>query len=86
MRLIIHQVWIAQPVGMSLALVAMQLTSTIHPPGGATALIACSALDIPKWAGFSYVVAVAFSSVVMLLVVLVINGVNPGRNYPTFWY
>jgi CBS domain-containing membrane protein len=85
-RLIIHQVWIAQPVGMSIALVVMQLTSTIHPPGGATALIACSFEEIPKWAGFSFVVAVAFSSAVMLLVVLVVNGVNPGRQYPTFWY
>ncbi|KAG7671585.1 hypothetical protein Ndes2526B_g09252 [Nannochloris sp. 'desiccata'] len=85
-RLIIHKVWIAQPVGMSLALVVMQLTSTIHPPGGATALIACSMEEIPKWAGFSYVVAVAFSSVIMLMVVLVVNGLNPGRQYPTFWY
>lgn len=85
-RLIIHKVWIAQPVGMSLALVVMQLTSTIHPPGGATALIACSFEELPKWAGFSYVVAIAFSSVVMLAVVLVMNGINPGRQYPTFWY
>jgi len=85
-RLIIHKVWIAQPVGMSFALVAMQLTSTIHPPGGATALVACSMEEIPKWGGFSFVVAVAFSSVVMLLVVLVVNGINPGRQYPTFWY
>jgi CBS domain-containing membrane protein len=85
-RLIIHTVWIAQPVGMSLALVAMQLTSTTHPPGGATALIACTFEELPKWAGFSYVVAVSFSSVVMLLVVLVMNGINPGRQYPTYWY
>jgi hypothetical protein len=85
-RLIIHKVWIAQPVGMSLALVAMALTSTIHPPGGATALIACSVEEIPKWAGFSYVVAVAFSSVVMLFVVLIVNGIHPRRQYPTFWF
>lgn len=34
-RVVIHQVWIAGPVGMSLALVAMQLTATTHPPGDA---------------------------------------------------
>jgi CBS-domain-containing membrane protein len=85
-RLIIHKVWIAQPVGMSIALVVMQLTSTTHPPGGATALIACSYNELPKWAGFSFVVAVALSSVVMLVVVLFMNGINPRRQYPTFWY
>ena len=85
-RLIIHETWISEPVGMSLALAAMQLTSTTHPPGGATALIVCSMDTLPKWAGFSYVLTVLFGSVVMQIVALVINGVNPGRQYPTFWY
>lgn len=33
-RVVIHETWIGAPVGMSLALVAMQLTRTTHPPGG----------------------------------------------------
>lgn len=85
-RLAIHKPWIAEPVGMSLALVAMQLTSSTHPPAGATALIACAVEEIPKWSGFSYVVTVLFGSVVMQIVALAINGINPGRQYPTFWY
>ena len=32
-RVVISTVWIAGPVGMSLALVLMQCTSTTHPPG-----------------------------------------------------
>jgi hypothetical protein len=32
-RVIIPKPWIAAPVGMSLALFAMQLTRTTHPPG-----------------------------------------------------
>jgi CBS-domain-containing membrane protein len=32
-RVGIHQAWIAGPVGMSLALVLMQCSSTTHPPG-----------------------------------------------------
>lgn len=45
-----HQVqWLANAVGMSLALLAMQLTQTTHPPGGATALIACSMAQLPAW-------------------------------------
>lgn len=85
-RLVIHTVWIAQPLGMSLALLAMQLTSTTHPPGGATALLACSVQQIPKWAGFSFVVTVLFGSVVMQGVALVVNALHPKRQYPTFWY
>ena len=48
-QVIIHQPWIASPVAMSLALLAMQLTATTHPPGGATALIAASFETLPKW-------------------------------------
>jgi CBS domain-containing membrane protein len=31
--------WLAAPLSVSLAIVAMQLTKTLHPPGGATAMI-----------------------------------------------
>lgn len=41
--------WLSNAVGMSLALLAMQLTQTTHPPGGATALIACSMTQLPPW-------------------------------------
>jgi CBS-domain-containing membrane protein len=41
--------WLANAVGMSLSLLAMQLTQTTHPPGGATALIACSMAQLPPW-------------------------------------
>lgn len=51
-RVVIHQTWIAGPVGMSLALLAMQLTATTHPPGGATALIAATMDPLPKWSGY----------------------------------
>lgn len=36
-RVVIHQAWIAGPVGMSLALVVMMVTSTTHPPGACVA-------------------------------------------------
>jgi CBS-domain-containing membrane protein len=41
--------WLANALGMSLALLAMQLTQTTHPPGGATALIACSMASMAPW-------------------------------------
>lgn len=63
--------WLANALGMSLALVAMQLTGTTHPPGGATALIACSVVDLPPWRGFQLVVAVLLGSVELMSVALV---------------
>jgi CBS-domain-containing membrane protein len=85
-RVVIPEPWIAGPVGMSLALVAMQLTSTTHPPGGATALIACSMATLPKWHGYSYLVTVAVGSVAMLAIALLVNNLDPRRRYPTFWW
>ena len=33
-------IWLAAAIGVSFAIVAMLVTKTLHPPGGATALIA----------------------------------------------
>jgi CBS-domain-containing membrane protein len=150
-RVIIPKVWIAGPVGMSLALLAMQLTATTHPPGGpgqrrslseanllfalicasidvvsvqpcpvgrpspiasiacprrlaawppppsrsrspplaaggATALIACTMSTLPKWHGYSYLVTIAVGSVIMQIIALVVNNIDPRRRYPTFWW
>lgn len=85
-RLIIRVPWVASPVAMSCSLVVMFLTSTTHPPGGATAIIISSMEELPKWGGFSYVVGVGFGSLIMLAVALIVNNLNPSRRYPTFWY
>ena len=59
---------------------------TIAAVGGATALIVCAMDELPKWAGFSYVVTVAAGSAIMLAVAVVVNNVDPKRRYPTFWF
>ena len=58
------------------------LTSTVHPPAGATALIAVLS-PLPQWAGFLYVlIPVASGAATMLLVALLVNNCHPGRTYP----
>lgn len=79
-------VWLSTAIGMSLALLAMQLTCTTHPPGGATALIAASAHHLGPWRGFQFVLTVFFGSLGMLVVALVVNNLSPQRRYPTFWW
>lgn len=81
-RLVLGRVlWLSAGMGMSLALLAMQLTRTTHPPGGATALIAASLVHVGPWAGFRFVLTVTFGSLLMLLVALLVNNISPSRRW-----
>ncbi len=46
------QVWLAAPLAVATAIAAMHLTKTLHPPGGATALIAVIGGDKIHHLGF----------------------------------
>lgn len=81
-----NMLWLSAPLGMSLALLLMQLTSTTHPPGGATALVASSAKQLAPGHGWMFLAAVAMGTVAMQLVALVMNNLSPFRAYPTYWY
>lgn len=76
-------IWISAPLAVSLAIVAMQYTKTLHPPGGATALIAVTGSSQLKALGFYYLLFPVLSGVfILLLVALVINNITPLRKYP----
>lgn len=78
-----HTLWLAAALAVSLAIVAMQMTRTMHPPGGATALIATIGSDHIKDLGFIYVLAPVMSGVAILLIVaLLVNNIPRHRNYP----
>lgn len=75
--------WLSSALAVSLAIVAMQMTRTMHPPGGATALIASIGSDRIKDLGFGYVLSPVLSGVLILLfVALVVNNIPRTRNYP----
>ncbi|MFV1997401.1 MAG: HPP family protein [Acidiferrobacterales bacterium] len=76
-------------LAVSLSIVAMHLTKTIHPPGGATALIAVIGSSQIHSLGYLYVLSpIGTGVVIMLLVALVVNNLssNPKRHYPVFWF
>jgi len=56
------------------------------PAGGATALIACTMSQLPRWHGYSYLVTVGVGSCAMLLVAVVVNNLDPRRRWPTYWW
>ncbi len=75
--------WLTAPLAVSLSIIIMQMTRTLHPPGGATALIAVSGSDKIKDMGYWFVLSPVLSgAVILLLVALVFNNVTPERRYP----
>lgn len=76
-------VWLTAPLAVSLSIVCMQMTKTLHPPGGATALIAIAGSEKIKNLGYWYVLSPVLSGVLILLVVaLVFNNMAHSRQYP----
>ena len=76
-------VWLAAALAVSSSIVLMQVTKTLHPPGGATALIAVIGTDKVKNLGYLYVLSPILSGVVILLLVaLIFNNVTDNRSYP----
>jgi CBS domain-containing membrane protein len=61
----------------------MQITKTLHPPGGATALIANIGSEKVKALGYIYVFSPVFTGVLILLAVaLIFNNIPKNRQYP----
>ncbi len=78
--------WLAAAMAVATAIAAMQATKTVHPPGGATALIAVIGSAQIHALGYLYVLLpVAAGSLLMLLVALAVNNIPKWRRYPTFW-
>jgi CBS domain-containing membrane protein len=75
--------WIAAALAVSSSIVLMQITKTLHPPGGATALIAVIGSEKIKSLGYGYVLNPILSGVVILLfVALFFNNITSNRSYP----
>ena len=88
-KLIPQELWLACAISVSLSIVLMQMTKTLHPPGGATALIANIGSEKIKNLGYFYVLSPVLSGVLILLVVaLVFNNLTEHREYPSNkkWY
>jgi CBS-domain-containing membrane protein len=78
--------WLAAAIAVSTSIALMHLTSTLHPPGGATALIAVIGGESVHKLGYLYVVMpAALGAGVMLLVALIVNNIPKTRKYPEFW-
>lgn len=76
----------AEATAVATAIALMHLTRTLHPPGGATALIAVIGSEELHALGYLYVLAPAgLGAVILLLVGLLVNNASANRSYPEFW-
>ncbi len=83
-KLIPNEVWLSSAIAVALSIVMMQITKTLHPPGGATALIANIGSEKIKNLGYLYVLSPVFTGVMVLFTVaLVVNNLSKSRSYPT---
>ena len=83
------QSWLAAALAVSVSIVLMQVTKTLHPPGGATALIAIIGSDRIQSLGYLYVLSPILSGIIVLLTVaLFFNNITSNRSYPKnkTWY
>ena len=78
--------WLAGGLAVSLAIVAMLATKTLHPPGGATALIAVVGGDKVHALGFLYAfIPAGLGALVLLVIALLVNNISKNRKYPEYW-
>jgi len=85
-QLLPTETWLIASIAVAGSLALMQLTHTLHPPGGATALIAVIGSSQIHEIGYMYVLLpVARGTVILLAVALIINNLSKKRCYPKFW-
>ena len=79
--------WLAASTSVATAIGVMHATKTLHPPGGATALIAVIGSEKIHALGYLYaVIPVALGALIMLIVALLVNNIPKNRRYPEFWF
>lgn len=79
--------WLAAAVAVATSIAVMHATKTLHPPGGATALIFVMGSPKIHHLGYLYLlIPVGAGVAIMLLVALLVNNLSRRRRYPEFWW
>jgi CBS domain-containing membrane protein len=80
----VHDPALAAALAVSLAVLVMLLTHSLHPPGGAVSLIPVLGGDSLQTLGYHFVLLpVALNVLVIFIAAMLINNLLPGRRYPS---
>ena len=81
-----RMLWFSQSLAVALSITAMGLTNCMHPPGGATALLAVIGSPELRDLGYAFIVYPTLSGAVLIVACgIVTNNVIPTRSYPQYW-
>lgn len=83
------EISVLSALAVSLSIVAMHFTRTLHPPGGASALIAVIGSSQIHELGYMFVLTpITIGAIILLIIGLVVNNLssNPNRHYPLYWW
>lgn len=75
--------WLAGALSVGVASAVMGLTNTIHPPAGATALLASTSPEITE-IGWYLIPLVVLGSVLLVATACVVNNIQ--RTFPIYWW
>lgn len=78
--------WILYALAVSLTITGQNLTKTLHPPGGATALVSVILSWDTQHLGYLFVVWVMAGISVMIGIAVLTNNLSGQTKYPKFWY
>ena len=85
-KLLPAHLWLASPIAVATSIAVMHATKTLHPPGGATALIAVVGSQKIHDLGYLYVLIPAgIGPIIMLIIAILVNNIPSNRRYPEFW-
>ena len=77
--------WLGGALAVSVSLACMHVVKAVHPPGGATALIAAF-LGGARAEGYLFVASTMVGYVVMIIVALLVDNVARSVSYPRYWW
>lgn len=75
--------WIAGALAVGIASAVMGITKTVHPPAGATALLAATSPEMTEL-GWYLVALILLGSTLMVAVACVLNNIQ--RQFPMYWW
>lgn len=74
--------WWAITLAVTMAIVIMTVTYTLHPPGGATAFLA-----VYTGQDFGFIMSpVGVGALCLVCIALLVNNLSSERKYPNYWY
>ena len=82
-KLFSSNLFLATAIAVSTSILIMQLTLTLHPPGGATSLIAVIGTPQIHDLGYFFVIFPVFSgALILFLIAFIVNNIPKNRAYP----